>query len=70
MSDNQRARTALATSLSTAANVAELSSEIVNTLAGNDDVSNFIDGEQLTGDVVKNAVLNRLASNLKAKGVL
>lgn len=70
MSDNQRARAALATSLSTVANVAELTAGVVNTLAGGDDVANYIDGAQLTGDVVKQAVINRLGTNLKTKGVL
>lgn len=70
MSDNQRARAALATSLSTTANVAELTAEIVNTIAGTEDVANHIDGEQLTGDVIKNAVFSRMFNNLKAKGVL
>jgi hypothetical protein len=70
MSDKQLARASLATSMAVVANASELASEIVNSIAGGEEISNYIDGEQLTGDVVKQAVQNRLYNNLKAKGAL
>lgn len=70
MSEKLLARASFALSVATVANVAELANEIVDTIAGGEDVSNQINGEKLTGDAVRQAVQVRLAANLRKKGVL
>ena len=70
MSDKQRARAVFALSVAVVANAAELASGIVDSIAGGEEVANYIDGEQLTGDAVKQLVQSRLYKNLVEKGAL
>ena len=70
MSEKQLARVSLALSIATVANVAALATNVVESIAGGDDVSNRINGELLNSDAIINAVQARMFHNLKMKGAV